>query len=126
MANTKLTSNYVGHIHYAADILRGINEDTHPDVAEAAIAHCFQLILETGKPTERVRHKTTAAPPAAKEGTSATEHSPTPPIHAHAHAAADKAAATRKANKALLASIGNLADAAGTGENDAAGSDQTE
>jgi hypothetical protein len=67
-----------------------------------------------------------AAPPAAPVLTITEVDGPTPPIRAHAHGAAVKAAATRKANKQKSAGNGNLADAAGTGENDAAGSDQTE
>ena len=126
MASRKLTNTFVGHVHYAADILRAINEDTHPDLAQAAIVHSFRTVMESDTFEKSTRRSTVAAPPAAKEGASATEHPPTPPIRAYAHAAAVKAAATRKANKAKAAGNGNLAHATGTGENDAAGSDQTE
>ena len=47
-----------------------------------------------------------AAPPAAPVLTITEVDGPTPPIRAHAHAAAVKAAATRKANKAKSAGTG--------------------
>ena len=100
--------------------------ETRP-TQKAALSYCtanlLDIVAPPKAPTPAVNQ---AAPPAAHEGASATEHSPTQPIRAHAHAAAVKAAATRKANKAKAAGNGNLADVAGTVENDAAGSDQTE
>ena len=108
MASRKLTNTFVGHVHYAADILSAINEDTHPDLARAAIVHSFRTVMESDKFEKSTRRSTVAAPPAAKEGASATEHSPTPPIRDHAHDAAVKAAATRKANKQKSAGTGEI------------------
>ena len=55
-----------------------------------------------------------APPPAAPVLTITEVDGPTPPIRAHAHDAAVKAAATRKANKEKTANTAKPGDAAGT------------
>ncbi len=56
----------------------------------------IELLLTPAKPAAAPNQ---AAPPAAPVLTITEVDGPTPPIRAHAHAAAVKAAATRKANK---------------------------
>ncbi len=62
-----------------------------------------ELLLTPAKPAAAPNQ---AAPPAAPVLTITEVDGPTPPIRAHAHGAAVKAAATRKANKAKSAGAG--------------------
>jgi hypothetical protein len=103
----------------------GLSE-TRP-TQKAALAYCTTSLLEiVAPPNAPATAASSTAPPAATEGASKTEHPPAPPIRAYSHDAAVKAAATRKANKAKAAVTAKTDDAAGTVENDAAGSVQTE
>ena len=63
----------------------------------------IELLLTPAKPAAAPNQ---AAPPAAPVLTITEVDGPTPPIRAHAHAAAVKAAATRKATKAKSAGTG--------------------
>jgi hypothetical protein len=94
---------------------------------EAALSFCATVIRAASQPTPApATAASSAAPPAATEGASKTEHPPAPPIRAHSHDAAVKAAATRKANKAKAARNGKLD---GAGQQEPAASvenDQTE
>ena len=67
---------------------------------EAALNYCTTILLDIVAPPKAPAPAVNpAAPPAAPVLTITEVDGPTPPIRAHAHAAAVKAAATRKANK---------------------------
>ena len=68
------------------------------------VRHGLEELLPT--PAKSAAAPSQAAPPAAPVLTITEVDGPTPPIRAHAHAAAVKAAATRKANKAKSAGTG--------------------
>ena len=126
MAKTAIQPNRQ-RLEALVEIIDAVLEHPLPALQRAALCFCALTLRSMTTPAQAPAAAVNqAAPPAAHEGASATEHSPTQPIRAHAHAAAVKAAATRKANKAKAEGNGNLADVAGTVENDAAGSDQTE
>ena len=65
------------------------------------VRHGLEQLLPT--PAKPAAAPSQAAPPAAPVLTITEVDGPTPPIRAHAHGAAVKAAATRKANKAKSA-----------------------
>src|SRR5208337_5535685 len=77
--------------------------ETRP-LNKAAIAYCTSSLLEIVAPPRAPAAAASQAPsPAAPVLTITDVDGPTPPIRAHAHDAAAKAAATRKANKAKSA-----------------------
>lgn len=80
--------------------------ETRP-TQKAALSYCTAKLLDIVAPPEPPTPPASQAPPPAAPVLTITEvDGPTPPIRAHAHAAAVKAAATRKANKAKAAGTG--------------------
>lgn len=123
----QLSNAHKARITNVLDVLKDLFAEPHRPIAAAALGFCVDELAQMTTPTPApATAASSAAPPAATEGASKTEHPPAPPIRAHSHDAAVKAAATRKANKAKAAGTAKTDDAAGTAENDAAGSDQTE
>ena len=80
--------------------------ETRP-TQKAALSYCTANLLDiVAPPKAPTPAASQAAPPAAPVLTITEVDGPTPPIRAHAHDAAVKAAATRKANKAKSAATG--------------------
>ena len=80
--------------------------ETRP-TQKAALSYCTANLLDIVAPPKAPAPAVKqAAPPAAPVLTITEVDGPTPPIRAHAHDAAVKAAATRKANKAKSAATG--------------------
>ena len=80
--------------------------ETRP-TQKAALSYCTANLLDIVAPPKAPAPAVNqAAPPAAPVLTIAEVDGPTPPIRAHAHDAAVKAAATRKANKQKSAGTG--------------------
>ena len=91
-------------------ILRVLSElstsETRP-TQKAALSYCTASLLDIVAPPKAPAPAVNqAAPPAAPVLTITEVDGPTPPIRAHAHDAAVKAAATRKANKQKSAATG--------------------
>jgi hypothetical protein len=79
--------------------------ETRP-TQKAALSYCTTNLLDiVAPPKAPAAAVNQAAPPAAPVLTITEVDGPTPPIRAHAHGAAVKAAATRKANKQKSAGI---------------------
>jgi hypothetical protein len=96
-------------------ILRVLSElstsETRP-TQKAALSYCTASLLDIVAPPKAPAPAVNqAAPPAAPVLTITEVDGPTPPIRAHAHDAAVKAAATRKANKQKSAATGKKIDA---------------
>jgi hypothetical protein len=80
--------------------------ETRP-TQKAALSYCTANLLDiVAPPKPPTPPASQAAPPAAPVLTITEVDGPTPPIRAHAHDAAVKAAATRKANKTKAAGTG--------------------
>jgi hypothetical protein len=80
--------------------------ETRP-TQKAALSYCTANLLDIVAPPKAPAPAVNqAAPPAAPVLNITEVDGPTPPIRAHAHDAAVKAAATRKANKAKSAATG--------------------
>ena len=80
--------------------------ETRP-TQKAALSYCTANLLDIVAPPKAPAPAVNqAAPPAAPVLTITEVDGPTPPIRAHAHDAAVKAAATRKANKQKSAATG--------------------
>ena len=123
----KLSKDQLSVVNRVIDVLDNIGGVNVDPVIEMAVFGCSELLRQTLAPPAKWTAAMVKEVLTTKAPLTTTETDPpTQPIRAHAHAAAVKAAATRKANKAKAAGNGNLADVAGTVENDAAGSDQTE
>ena len=86
--------------------------DAIPDTEILILTHAALQTVRDGliellsTPAKPAAAPNQAPPPAAPVLTITESDGPTPPIRAHAHAAAVKAAATRKANKAKSARTG--------------------
>ena len=77
--------------------------ETRP-TQKAALSYCTANLLDIVAPPKPPTPPASQAPPPAAPVLTITEvDGPTPPIRAHSHDAAVKAAATRKANKAKAA-----------------------
>jgi hypothetical protein len=120
----QLSGAHKARITNVLDVLGDLLAEPHRPIAAAALGFCVDELAQMTTPTPApATAANSTAPPAATEGASKTEHPPAPPIRAHSHYAAVKAAATRKANKTKAAGNGNLADAgqkvrAASGAND--------
>ena len=87
--------------------------ETRP-TQKAALSYCTANLLDiVAPPKPPTPPASQAAPPAAPVLTITEVDGPTPPIRAHSHDAAVKAAATRKANKAKAADTATTDDATG-------------
>jgi hypothetical protein len=85
--------------------------ETRP-TQKAALSYCTANLLDIVAPPKAPAPAVNqAAPPAAPVLNITEVDGPTPPIRAHAHDAAVKAAATRKANKQKSAATGKKIDA---------------
>ncbi len=98
-----------------AEILDDLKAETTKPLHKVALAHCiFRLRNSCARLASTKRPTAPAAPPAAPVLTITEADGPTPPIRAHAHDAAVKAAATRKANKNTSAGTVESNDATGS------------
>ena len=89
-----------------AEILDDLKAETTKPLHKVALAHCISRLRNSSAQLASTKRPTApATPPAAPVLTITEVDGPTPPIRAHAHDAAVKAAATRKANKQKSAGI---------------------
>ena len=103
----QLTSTHRAHLRQATDIIEDVVTLPLTPMGRGALAHAHRLITDIINPAPApAAAANQAAPPAAPVLTITEADGPTPPIRAHAHGAAVKAAATRKANKAKSAGTG--------------------
>jgi hypothetical protein len=99
MAKTAIQPNRQ-RLEALVEIIDAVLEHPLPALQRAALCFCaLTLRSMTTPPQAPAAAASQAAPPAAPVLTITEVDGPTPPIRAHAHDAAVKAAATRKANK---------------------------
>ena len=99
MAKTAIQPNRQ-RLEALVEIIDAVLEHPLPALQRAALCFCALTLRSMTTPAQAPAAAVNqAAPPAAPVLTITEVDGPTPPIRAHAHAAAVKAAATRKANK---------------------------
>ena len=97
------------------EIIDAVLEHPLPALQRAALCFCALTLRSMTTPAQAPAAAVNqAAPPAAPRITITEVDGPTPPIRAHAHDAAVKAAATRKANKQKSAGTVESNDATGS------------
>jgi hypothetical protein len=95
----QLTSTHRAHLRQATDIIEDVVTLPLTPMGTGALAHAHRLITDIINPAPAPAAAASQAPPPAAPVLTITEvDGPTPPIRAHAHGTAVKAAATRKAN----------------------------
>lgn len=111
----QLTSTHRAHLRQATDIIEDVVTLPLTPMGRGALAHAHRLITDIINPAPAPAAAASQAPPPAAPVLTITEaDGPTPPIRAHAHDAAVKAAATRKANKQKSAGTVESNDATGS------------
>jgi len=106
MAKTAIQPNRQ-RLEALVEIIDAILEHPLPALQRAALYFCALTLRSMTTPAQApAATASQAAPPAAPVLTITEVDGPTPPIRAHAHDAAVKAAATRKANKQKSAATG--------------------
>ena len=105
MAKTAIQPNRQ-RLEALVEIIDAVLEHPLPALQRAALCFCALTLRSMTTPAQAPAAAVNqAAPPAAPVLTITEVDGPTPPIRAHAHDAAVKAAATRKANKQKSAGI---------------------
>jgi hypothetical protein len=103
----QLTSTHRAHLRQATDIIEDVVTLPLTPMGRGALAHAHRLITDIINPAPAPAAAASQAPPPAAPVLTITEvDGPTPPIRAHAHGTAVKAAATHKANKQKSAGTG--------------------
>ena len=99
MAKTAIQPNRQ-RLEALVEIIDAVLEHPLPALQRAALCFCALTLRSMTTPAQAPAAAVNQAPPPAAPVLTITEaDGPTPPIRAHAHDAAVKAAATRKANK---------------------------
>ena len=111
MAKTAIQPNRQ-RLEALVEIIDAVLEHPLPALQRAALFFCALTLRSMTTPAQAPAAAASQAPPPAAPVLTITEvDGPTPPIRAHAHDAAVKAAATRKANKQKSAATGKKIDA---------------
>ena len=111
MAKTAIQPNRQ-RLEALVEIIDAVLEHPLPALQRAALCFCALTLRSMTTPAQAPAAAVNqAAPPAAPVLTITEVDGPTPPIRAHAHDAAVKAAATRKANKEKSAGTAKPGDA---------------
>ena len=106
MAKTAIQLNRQ-RLEALVEIIDAVLEHPLPALQRAALGFCALTLRSMTTPAQAPAPAASQAPPPAAPVLTITEvDGPTPPIRAHAHDAAVKAAATRKANKQKSADTG--------------------
>ena len=93
----QLTSTHRAHLRQATDIIEDVVTLPLTPMGRGALAHAHRLITDIINPAPAPAAAASQAPPPAAPVLTITEvDGPTPPIRAHSHDAAVKAAATRR------------------------------